>query len=140
MAYFEAGYVVTGYDESDTGQENAITDFNYNVATSFEESISEFNYNITGFENAIVDFEYNLNSVFLQSITNFNYNIVTEGGAYEKIYEIAYNINTDFENAICEFISSIEQPVFVNAQTFFVYDVGDAADAPLFVRRKNSDD
>lgn len=129
MAYFEYGYVNTGYDtNSDIPQgdeEESTCNFNYSISDLIHHKINNFNYSVIPlFETKQVDFNYDVLNDFTQ-----------------KIYLFNYTINNNFINSDIAFNSGIDYPIFVHKTLSAYYNIGNSTE-PLVNRivRSNEND
>ena len=131
MAYFEYGYVNTGYDENSaeppvSSEYNVVSNIVYNIFDVVSEKIVDLNYDVQSGSSE-------------ESISEFMYNITAELDT--KIVDLHMNIFGNFHHAGIDIVNSVELPVFEHAALEVNYNIGSpAGETVLFVIRKNEND
>lgn len=128
MAYFEYGYVNTGYDtNSDVPQgddEESLCTFHYDISDVVYFKISNFNYNVyDALESKLVNFNYDVFDTLPQ-----------------KIYNFPSSIEVDFNNKQSFLNYNIEVPIFLNRYLSSHYNVGDQSAPSVRIVRKDEND
>ena len=125
MAYFEYGYVNTGYDVDSATQPvaseyNVILNFVYNSYDDVYEKIIEFNYNVGDVDSfqSVCDFNYDVDADYAQKNIDFNYSVLDY-----------------FIHSLIEFNLNVELPVFEQSLLNTHYDVGDTIENTTIITR-----
>ncbi len=97
MAYFEYGYVNTGYDENSAeppqaGEHEVICNFPYSTFDVVNQTQYDFNYDITndGVYETQCDFSYDVFDSYIEKMSQMKYSVA---GFISKEVEINYSIS-----------------------------------------------
>ncbi len=131
MAYFEFGYVNTGYDENSA---TAPTEEEYNAILNIVNS------SFCSVYSAIVNMNNNIESevVALERILNIRYTVTSE--RIQKLSNFNNDINANLHEGIVGICLSVDLPKFPHSNTNFHHSFGDAIDSQVVVLRRNEND
>lgn len=127
MAYFEYGYVNTGYDEDsatepEAEEYNAIVNIVYSTFDEIYEKSSDFKYNIGATET-------------LEKIVDFRNNVY--GDFFERIYDFAISFESASLGNIVEFGNDVNLSNPINSYLQIFYNVGEKDQDNLLVIRSS---